>query len=75
MIKDKALWEDWEARGPLRQPADFWKSLRLFEAMYAHARSLGVFPPSEPLEGLETKIAMAKVVNVCTAARGDRPRA
>lgn len=75
MIKDKALWEAWQAQGPLRQPADFWKHLRLLEAMYAHARSLGVFPPSNPLEGLETKIAMAKVLNVCTAARADRPGA
>lgn len=72
MIKDVALWERWEAQAVLSQPADFQKNLRLLEAMYEHARALGAFPPADPLEGLETKIALAKALNVCSPAGEDR---
>lgn len=72
MIKDVALWERWEAQAVLSQPADFQKNLRLLEAMYEHARALGAFPPADPLAGLETKIALAKALNVCSPPGKDR---
>ncbi len=73
MIKDRGYWEAWEAQGPLREPADFKRNLRLLDAMYAHARSLGAFPPGDPLEGLEEKIRMARVLSVRTTAGTTRP--
>ena len=63
MIKDRAYWEAWERQGPLRERLDPQRALKLADAMYEYARSLGVFPPADPLEGLETKIAIARVVN------------
>lgn len=74
MIRDRDFWTAWEAQGPLREPLDFWQALRLCEAMYEHARSLGRLPPSDPLAGLENKIALARALNVCTAAGTDRSR-
>lgn len=74
MIKDRALWEEWEARFVASQPADFQRNLRLLEAMYEHARSLGAFPPLDPLAGLEAKIKLAQKLNVSTLARADRDR-
>jgi hypothetical protein len=32
-------------------------------ALYKEAVALGVFPPKDPLEGIEVKIKIAKVVN------------
>ncbi len=75
MIKDRTYWTAWEAQGPLREPADFARNLRLLEAMLAHARSLGAFPPPDPLEGLEVRIRMARVLNVRTTTGTTRPRA
>jgi hypothetical protein len=72
MIKDTALWEKWEAQTVLSQPADFQRNLRLLDAMYEHARALGAFPPADALAGLETKIALAKALNVRPAAGTDR---
>jgi hypothetical protein len=69
MIKDAALWEKWEAQTVLSQPAEFQRNLRLLDAMYEHARALGAFPPTNPLEGLETKIALAKALTVLAAER------
>ena len=40
------------------------ESLAIFEAMVEHARKLGVWPPENPLEGLEVDIEIARVVNV-----------
>ena len=68
MIKDVAFWEKWEAQTVLRQPADFARNLRLVEALYEHARRLGAFPPSHPLEGLENDIALAKALNALPTA-------
>ncbi len=40
------------------------KNLRIVEAMYEEARHLGVFPLKDPLEGLETDLRIARVVNL-----------
>jgi hypothetical protein len=72
VIKDVKQWSAWEAEGPLREPPDFQRNLRLLEGMYELARSLRVFPPAEPLAGLETDIYIARVINVRGAAGTDR---
>ncbi len=72
VIKDIKLWSAWEAEGPLREPPDFQRNLSLLEGMYKLARSLRVFPPAEPLAGLETDIRIARVINVRGAAGTDR---
>lgn len=73
MIKDAAAWTAWEEAGPLREPPDFQRNLRLLQAMYDLARSLGAFPPAEPLAGLDTDIRMARILNVRGSAATDRP--
>lgn len=73
MIKDVAAWTAWEEAGPLREAPDFQRNLRLLQSMYDLARSLGAFPPAEPLAGLETDIRMARVLNVRGAAATHRP--
>ena len=41
------------------------QSLRLLNSMWREAADLGVFPPKEPLEGIEVDIKIAKVLNSC----------
>lgn len=66
------MWADWEAAYTASQRPDFWRNLRLLEAMYEHARRLGAFPLADPLEGLETDIRVAKALNVPTRPRVQR---
>lgn len=71
MIQDVKYWTAWE--DALRaNPPDFRENLRLLDAMYEEAKALGLFLPADSLAGLEVKIRMARVVNVCRASRTDR---
>ena len=63
MIKNVAAWRAWESEGPLREPLQFERNLRLLDAMYDLARTLGVFPLPDPLAGLETDIRVARILN------------
>jgi hypothetical protein len=63
MVRDVAFWEKWEREYAAKQPVDFARNLRLLDAMYEHARLLGAFPPINPLEGIERKIRLARILN------------
>lgn len=72
MIKDVALWEAWEMQGPLRERLTPEQAFRLADAMYEYAKSLGAFPLRDPLEGIETKIDVARALNVQSTPRTNR---
>lgn len=40
-------------------------SLQVFTEMWNEARRLGVLPPKDPLEGIDTDIRVARVLNSC----------
>jgi len=42
---------------------DYAKNLALVEGLYREARELGAFPPKNPLDGIETDIAVARAIN------------
>jgi hypothetical protein len=69
MITDRKAFAQWEERLVAGEAADLAKGLRLLEAMVDHARVLGVWPPADPLEGIEVDIEVARVVN---SLRSDR---
>ncbi len=64
MIKDSQHLEQFENKYKKNTPPDFFRNLKIYEALYEEARALGVFPLKDPLEGLEFKISLAKAVNV-----------
>lgn len=72
MIRDRALWSAWETAYIASQPADFNRNLALAESMYEYARALGAFSSTDPLEGIDTKVRLARVVNVPTTPGTDR---
>lgn len=75
MLKNASLIEKWYRKQLREETLDFARNLRIFEALYEEARTLGVLPLRNPMEGLETKILVAKVVNVSGTAGKDRPGA
>ncbi len=68
MIRDKALWEQWETEQLRGAPADLMHNLRLVDGLYMEAQALGLLCPREPADGLEVKIAVARVLNVYRTA-------
>lgn len=68
MIRDSKQLKEWENEYRRRERADWSRHLCLYEALYAEARTLGLFPLKDPLEGLEVKIRLAKVLNVSRTA-------
>ena len=64
MIKNPDLLEQFEKEYLRKEPPDFYRNLKIYEAMYEEACLLGVFPLKEPLEGIDEKILLAKALNV-----------
>jgi hypothetical protein len=63
MIKDAKYLADWEKKRMASEPPDYMEAVKLIRAMIEEARAMGVWPPKDPLEGIEVDIKIAKVVN------------
>jgi hypothetical protein len=57
-----------------QEPADYRRNLRIFEALYSEARSLGVIPLKNVLDGIDADIRLAGVLNARGVALTDRGR-
>ena len=64
MILDLELVRRFEIEEIRRAPADYHAGLAIFEALWEHGCRLGVLPPSDPLEGLDTVVRLAGALNV-----------
>jgi len=60
MIADRAHWRRWEAEYIRQESVDVDRNLRLYEALYQHARQMGAYPPIDPLEGVPRKTRLAR---------------
>lgn len=49
-----------------QEPPDYFRNLRVFEALFQEALLLGALPLRDPLEGIDVDIRLAQVINVHT---------
>lgn len=63
MIKDPKSWKEFETSLTKREKPDYKRNLKIFEELVKHAKSMKVFPPKNPLEGIEADIRIAKFLN------------
>ncbi len=63
MIRDVEAWRRWEAQWQRRTPVDLETNWRAFQAMIDHARALKIWPPANPMGGIEVVLRVAKAVN------------
>lgn len=63
MVKNPELLERFEQELIARRKPDYQENRRIAEALYQEAVSLGVWPPKDPLEGIETVIQIARIIN------------
>ena len=64
MIKDKKLWEKFEVEFAKSENLTIEQKFKVLEAMLEEAKSLGVWPPKDLLEGIEVDIKLARAINV-----------
>jgi len=64
MIRNVEKWLQWEEGYIASEPSSHIENLRLADSMIELATRLGVFPPADPLDGLDHKIRLAKALNV-----------
>ena len=75
MIKNRGMVQQFEDTRMRREPPDYFRSLRIVEALHAEARALGALPCRDPLDGIEVDIRVAEVMRVHSLAGEDRARA
>ncbi len=63
MIKDKKLWEKFEVEFTRNENLTIEQKFKILEAMLEEAKSFGVWPPKDPLEGIEVDIKLARAIN------------
>jgi hypothetical protein len=63
VITNRERFDQFEREYVRSRKADYRENLKIFEALYQEAASLGVLPLKDPLEGLEVDIRMARVIN------------
>ena len=63
MIKNPEILEAFEREETKKEKCDYFKSLKIFEALWIEALNLGVLPLKEPLEDIETDIRIALILN------------
>lgn len=64
MIRATKTWQEFEKR-QLAEPLPLAKAIAIFQGFIDEARALGVWPPADPLEGIENDIRLARVLNSC----------
>ena len=55
----RTLLPELEARIAAAEPASLERGLRIADALAKEARALGVWPPPDPLEGIEVDVRVA----------------
>ena len=70
MVKNSKKLQAFEADRIRAEKVDVEQNLRILDALYEEAVMLGALPPKDPLEGIETKIRIAKAIN--SVQRSDR---
>ena len=66
MIKNQELLEKFETKLISSQKLSYEENLKIFESMWNLACELKVFPPENPIEGIEKDIELARILNLCS---------
>ena len=66
MIKNQELLEKFETKLIASQKLSYEENLKIFESMWNLACELKIFPPENPMEGIEKDIELARILNLCS---------
>lgn len=63
MIKNSKILEEFEREEIKKEKTNYFKSLKIFEALWNEGVNLGVLPLRDPLDDIETDIRIARILN------------
>lgn len=66
MIKDIKYFEKFEDKFKSEQKLSYENALTIIESLWEEGMMLKVLPPKNPIEGIETDIKIAKILNLCS---------
>lgn len=66
MIKDPEFFKEFEDAFVAGSRLSHAQAMAIFEGLWQEGVALGVLPPKDPLEGIETDIRIAQVLNACS---------
>jgi len=66
MMRRPDLVRQLEDRYLVEHPLDATAAMRVYEAMWAHARAVGALPGSDPRQGVEDDIRLARILAACS---------
>lgn len=66
MIRDTKILKKFKDGLLRKERLSYDRAMSIFEALWNEAVSLGVLPLKDPMEGIEVKIKLAKVLNSCS---------
>ncbi len=64
MIRNRHIVDLFEDSLVSKSVADYRRNLQFYEALFREACSLGVLPPKDPLDGIDSDVQLARVMNV-----------
>ncbi|MBC7253815.1 MAG: hypothetical protein H5T72_07595 [Actinobacteria bacterium] len=70
MIEDRELLERWERELLTSDRTSLEKKFHILDAMWEEAILLRALPPSQPLEGIDVDLRIARVINSVQGAPG-----
>ena len=63
MVRDIQKWRQFEREFAQKEELTIEQKYKILNALLHEAMTLGVFPPKDPLEGIEVKIKVARIIN------------
>lgn len=66
MIKNPKILKKFENNLSKKESLNLHESFKIFEDLYKEAIFLDVLPSKNPIEGIDTKIKIAKILNACS---------
>lgn len=66
MIKNPDLLKEMEEKYIAASRLPYEKALAIVESLWAEGVNLAVLPPKDPIEGIETDVRMARILNTCS---------
>jgi hypothetical protein len=65
MVKNPKRIAEFELEELRKESIPYAEALKIFEGLWHEGIALGVLPPKNPLEGIETNIRIARILNSC----------
>ncbi len=72
MIKDPEYFAEFERKLVAEERFTYDQAVAIIEGLLEEAVDLGVWPPKDPMEGVEVDIRIAKTLNACTKSLSPR---